>query len=187
MTQQPIVDGFTLNLQWPNASRWAAFTLHQLEALRRSTLYRFHVFTAPEDTTAQIAQYDTQQNQIRVPPGSWLWAVSFAGILPGANAGCCVRISEQGTGQLLYSNFYAPVAVGGIFPHGMQILLTEPRVLVAPGILNVEIAFTPASGGGGTFAQVALWCAIPKESKVYQFTECPQPESIRGTEAGGYR
>ena len=185
MSQQPllplVVDGFTLNLQWPNCSRWAGFALHQLDALRRSTLYRFHVFTAPEDATATVAQYDTLQNQVRIPPGSWLWAITFAGAF-GANA-YSVRISEQGTGQLLWSNFFVP---GGAFPHGMQILLTEPRVIITPGIVNVEITATPESNSF-VQAQLALWCAVPKEARVYQFTECPQPASIRGTEAGGYR
>ena len=36
-------------------------------------------------------------------------------------------------------------------------------------------------------AQLALWCAVPKESRLYQFSECPVPGEIRGTEAGGYR
>jgi len=177
----PVVDGFSLNLQWPNCSRWAGFALHQLDALRRSTQYRLHVFVAPEEASTVVTKYATFQTQLRVPPGSWLWAVSF-----GSFAGC-FRISEQGTGQLIYSNFYVPSAA---FPHGMQVLLTEPRVIVAPGILSVEIAIPPASVAAGVDfsspCQIALWCAVPKEARLYQFTECPQSESIRGTEAGGY-
>jgi hypothetical protein len=175
----PLVDGFALNLQLPNCNQWAGFAMHQMEALRRAHSYHFHVFVAPEESTVPIAAYDTFNVQLHLPPGSWIWGITMQAnttstLAGGGNATVMVRITDQGTQQMLFSNF-AQGFINQIPPHGAQQLLSEPRVVIDPGILNIEIANPPDNGNVAIYAQVALWCAVPIEPRDYQYTDCPVP------------
>ena len=198
MSAQRFTDGFDLSLQLPNCNPWMSFALHQMEALRKATKYEFFAFVAPEQFGVAIPAWDTFTTQLRIPAGSWIWAYTFqSGFDPTDNVGIgdfpgVVRLTEHGTGHLLMANFVNQSigsAAGGPFAplgaiHSTQVLLPDPRVVIEPGIVNVEIA-NPS--GLPIWAQLTLWCAVPEEARVYQFTECPQPPELRGTEAGGYR
>lgn len=171
----PIVDGFSLNLQMPNCNRWVPFTAHQMEVLRRSSLYRFHVFVAPEDLSVAIGPYDTFAVQLRIPAGSWIWAISPQSAVNSPSAptsgSLLYRITDQGSGELLASNFISP----GWWAHQAQLLLPEPRLVTEPGIVDVEIANGPYNTGQTMYAQLALWAAIPIQPMRVQYTECPAP------------
>lgn len=164
-----IIDGFSLN---PNILylpyHYTAMCLAQLETLRRANLYRARWYVAPADITQPIAAYDTIEMQIKVTPGSWLWGMSYNEydnsyvILDGNHS--LIQVTDNCTGVPLFNEYASGRGNTGYrngvdFRGGiMPVLLTEPRCVVEPGLVNVEVANTTSSS---IRAQLVLFFAEP--------------------------
>jgi hypothetical protein len=164
-----IMDGFTLN---PNIYYlpyyYTAMCLAQMETLRRANLYRARWYVAPADITQTIAPYDTNELQIQCTPGTWFWGLSYNeydsnyALTNGNNS--LIQITDSCSGVPLFHEYasgrgytgYRNVTDyrGGVMPT----LLDEPRCIVEPGLINIEVANRSASP---IRAQLVLFMAEP--------------------------
>lgn len=153
MLKDAVLDGFSLNLNIRYLPyHYTAACLSQSEVLRRANLYRARWVVMPDDLNTPIPAYDTFEGQIKVVPGAYLWGFQVnqfeAGTFILVNpTDTIIQVTDACTGVPLFSdyasgagftNFSAAAADahGGIAPH----LLTQPRLIMEPGLLNVEIA-----------------------------------------------
>lgn len=146
-----VVDGFSYNTMlmylperfFPNA-------LAQLDILRRAANRRARWFVVPDDIDQPITPYDTLYYQISVAGGSYLWGYQFSSISATDSAGnpvatlasdILVQVVDSCTGIPLFQDF----ANGGgchanFTSRAVPILLTQPRLVLEPGLVNVQIA-----------------------------------------------
>lgn len=152
MLKDVVIDGFTLNpAVRPVPYNYAAACLGQMEVLRRANLYRARVYVCPDDAGWPIAAYDTFEIQIQMLPDSYLWGVQYTEFAAGtytqvAGGNGLVQITDACTGLELYSEYASgngitffkavPDLRGDALPH----LLTQPRLIQKPGLVNIEIS-----------------------------------------------
>lgn len=155
---RPVIDGFCYDLTRLFVPGWyEPMALGQLEAIRKSGLYRARWHAVPEEPVA-LAAYDTLEQQVRIVPGSYLW-----GIASSVLGALLVRIVEGSTGIPFMNDFVygsslsAPTAGGTHHP----ILLTQPRLITDPGWVQVEISNTSAAMIAAANLQLVLLCAEP--------------------------
>jgi hypothetical protein len=158
--ERPVIDGFCLDLTTLFVpGRYIPAALGQLEALRKSGLYRSRWYAVPEEPIT-IAAYDTFEQQVRIVPGSYLWGITSAGFIPGM----LVRIVEGSTGIPFMSDFMWGQNLAQGTPQ--VTLLTQPRLIVDPGYVDVEISnpfplAIPMPGLPEQTPQLVLMCAEP--------------------------
>jgi hypothetical protein len=151
VTLAQVVDGFTYNTQllylpkryFPNA-------LAQLDILRRAANYRPRWFVVPDDIDQPIQPYDTLYYQIEVASNSYLWGYSFASIsatAPGGGststtaADLLIQAVDSCTSVPLFMDFANGAGNHSNFTsRANPIILSEPRLILNPGLVNVEIA-----------------------------------------------
>ena len=143
MALKPIVDGFMYNtslllLQ----NRFFPFALGEMEIVRRANNLRPRWWCIPDEFGEPIAAYDTFQFQVNVAPGSYLYGMMFNNITnPDLPTDLLVSIVDSCTGIPLFNDF---VNCGAIASNGnskmLPVLLTKPRLILEPGLVNVEIA-----------------------------------------------
>lgn len=166
-----IVDGFTLNaalLYLPN--RFFPNALAQLDVLRRAANYRARWHISPDDFNQPIAAYDTLQHQIHVNTGSYLWGWTFAIYTPVANqrpvevtaiGNILVQITDSCSGIPFFSDFKT---ASDMRPNGNSqlwpVVLSQPRLILEPGLINIEIANAAATPA---YCQLLLHFAEPCE------------------------
>ena len=145
-----IVDGFSystrlryLPLYWfPNA-------LAQMDILRRATQYRSRDWVIPQDQNQPIAGYDTLYYQLSVAAGSYLWGYSFASLSavdPSNNpiattaADLMIQVVDACSGIPLFQDFVVASAAHSTGNAGVNPpLLSQPRLIIDPGLINVFI------------------------------------------------
>jgi hypothetical protein len=146
------VDGFSYNTQllylperyFPNA-------LAEMDILRRANNYRPRWFCIPDDLDQPIQPYDTLYYQgVEVADGSYLWGYEFASIsaVPPAGgtiattaADICIQATDACTGVPLFQDFANGAGCNSNFSsRAVPILLSRPRLILTPGLVNVEIA-----------------------------------------------
>jgi hypothetical protein len=153
-----VVDGFTYNcslLYLPN--RFFPNALAHLDILRRAANYRPRWFVIPDDIDQPIQPYDTLYYQFYVPGGSYLWGWSFActkATDPNGNpatastSSLAIQAVDSCTGIPLFQDFANAGQPGNLngsttsdfSARCSPILLTEPRLILDPGLVNVQIA-----------------------------------------------
>ncbi len=151
-----IIDGFTLNPSIRYRPGWyTPSALGSLDVLRRANTYRPKWYIIPDDEHATIPAYQTLEYQFRVTPRSYVWGFILnqfsAAFAPVAATDVWLQITDTCNGIPLFLDF----ASG----HGFQTnqatptdqrnamlpyLLTQPRLILEPGLLNVELANTAA-------------------------------------------
>jgi hypothetical protein len=206
ITPDSIVDGFQYNLYQPNlAERYYPLALYQFEPFRRARGYRPRWYTVPDaDNLGAIPNYGTIEEQIRIAPGSWLWGLSVALMVSPAppflpwltdpSVVVMVQITDGSTGLKLFSDFVAagfiwsqpdifgpwgPIVLPYSWVDNAPHILSQPRPIVEPGFVNVEIAnlFPSAAVPGAvaiTRAQLVLYCMESAVVIEDQLTECAQ-------------
>ena len=141
-----IIDGFSLNaalLSLPK--RFFPNALAQLDVLRRAANYRPRWYCVPDDFSNPIPAYDTLQYQLQVAPGSYLWATNWT-VLDGENSDLWIQITDSCTEIPLGSDFqcgaaFRPTGATQLWPR----IFGQPRLILEPGLINVEIANTQSS------------------------------------------
>jgi hypothetical protein len=145
-----IVDGFSYNASMkylPN--RFFPNALAQLDILRRAANYRPRWWAIP-DTPNAVQPYDTFYMQCEVADGSYLWGYNFCTLLaispadasvPVAPTDLCIQAVDSCTGIPLFQDYAngGAMTINGnsrMYP----ILLTQPRLILEPGLVNVSIA-----------------------------------------------
>lgn len=146
-----IVDGFSYNssLLWLPL-RFFPNCLVQLDILRRAANYRPRWFVVPDDLGQPIQPYDTFYYQIAVNPGSYLWGYMFSSISATAPGGgstpttasdLLIQAVDACTGVALNMDFINGGGAHSNFNSRMvPILLTQPRAILEPGLVNCEIS-----------------------------------------------
>ena len=164
MVERPAFDGFCYDLNRLFVPCWyEPMALGQLEALRKAGLYRSRWYAVPEDPLT-LGGYDTLEQQVRIVPGSYLW-----GIISSAFNQVQVRIVEGSTGIPFMSDFVDGGALGfnlanfGALPWetAHPVVMTQPRYIVSPGYVQVELANTTGLEITPERLQVILLCAEP--------------------------
>lgn len=152
MLRDAVLDGFALNLNIRYLPyHYYAACLSQSDVLRRANLYRSRWIVMPDDANTPIAAYDTFEGQVQVMTGAYLWGFQLnqfdAAFALVAATDAIIQVTDACTGVPLFSDYASGAgfssfsavvgdAHGGVAPH----LLTQPRLIMAPGLLNVEIA-----------------------------------------------
>ena len=202
ITPDSIVDGFQYNLFLQNLpERYYPLALSQLEPFRRARGYRPRWYTVPDaDNLGAIPDYATIEEQIRIAPGSWLWGMSVALIITpmagpsfaiNPSTAVMVQITDGSTGLKLFSDFVAAgfiwsqpdvFGAGGVIPPYLWVdnapyILSQPRPIVEPGFVNVEISNLQVVAPGVlpiARVQLVLYCMEPAVVIEDQLTECAQ-------------
>jgi hypothetical protein len=146
-----VVDGFSYNTQLlylPN--RYFPNALAQMDILRRAANLRARWFVVPDDIDQPIQPYDTLYYQIAMAGGSYLYGYEFASISATAPGGgstpttagdILIQAVDSCSGVPLFQDF----ANGGgnhsnFTARAAPILLTQPRLVLDPGLVNVELS-----------------------------------------------
>lgn len=158
MLENQILDGFSLNLNIRYLPyHYPAACLNQSSVLRRANLYRARWIVQPDDLNTPIPAYDTFEGQVHIMPGSYLWGFQVTQFEAGtfilvAAADVIIQVTDACTGVPLFSDYmagsgFSPFSAApgapadarcgmGMAPH----LLTQPRLIMEPGLINIEIA-----------------------------------------------
>jgi hypothetical protein len=178
-----IVDGWVLN---PTIRylpyRSTAMLLGQLEPLRRAHNYRDRIWVLPDDLTIAIPARGQFNREIRVPANSYLWAAQCHQFIsegeflfiPIAPSDLSLQITDQATGVDIASEFISALMFWpppGPPPrdNSTPVLLTQPRLFVAPGLLKVSIANAAATE---SLCQLLLYFLEPCDLSLEQ-SQCP--------------
>ena len=163
------MDGFTLNPNiryYPN--QFFPGALSQMDVLRRANLYRPRWFVIPDDYNQPIPAYGTLEYQIKCGPESYLWGYRFVQVdsefVEVAPSNIYIKLTDSCTGIPLFSEF-----VGGAHASFYQTtsvptliqapyLLTQPRLILEPGLVNVEMSSTSSAA---VYCQLAVLIAEP--------------------------
>lgn len=169
----PIIDGFTLN----PAVRYRpgyimALALGSLDVLRRANTYRPKLHIVPDDINQPIAAFETVEYQVRVVPNSYVWGLIFnqyheQNWSAVAATDTWIQITDACNGIQFFDDFVSGQLFTSLqnvvtdqrnasLPH----LLTQPRLILEPGLLNVEIANTAT---GTRRCQLVIFTAEPCE------------------------
>ena len=146
-----ILDGFSYNDQLiyqPN--RYWPLALAELDTLRRAANLRPREWCVPDNFNQPIAGFDTFYYQISINGGSYLWGYNFvtlSAIAPGGAPAVTtatdmlIQLTDSCTEVPIFQDF---ASGGGCSTSGnarcFPILLTKPRLILDPGLINVEIA-----------------------------------------------
>lgn len=151
VTLAQVVDGFSYNTQllflpdryFPNA-------LAQLDILRRAANYRPRWFCVPDDFDQPILPYDTLYYQIEVSANTFFWGYSFTSVSATAPddspiattaSDLLIQAVDACTGIPLFQDFANGGGCSSNFTaRALPILLTEPRLILNPGLINVEVS-----------------------------------------------
>lgn len=151
VTLAQVVDGFTYNTQllylpcrfFPNA-------LAQLDILRRAANYRARWFVVPDDIDQPVQPYDTLYYQIELAANTYLWGYSFAAISATDPTGSpvattagdlLVQLVDSCTGVPLWQDFSNAAGSHSNFTsRANPIILSQPRLILSPGLCNVEVS-----------------------------------------------
>lgn len=142
-----IPDAFLLNtLSTSNPLDYTSLTLVQMDALRQCSMYRGRVYAEPDVSELPILPYTTYKTQIRVIPDSYVWGLSWVDTSSVTSASVAVQLTDTCTGLDFFSDFIVSSAFGtsaGFFsigPNGLPTLLSKPKLIQAPGLINVQIS-----------------------------------------------
>lgn len=131
-----VIDGFCYSLFRQYSAGWyEPMALGQMEPIRRAGGFRFRSYCVPEDQDVLIPAYDTVEMQVHIVPGSYLW-----GFLALVDPSLRIKITEGATGIPLSAEFISGFGSIAFTPPGKPILLSQPRLIVDPGWINVEMA-----------------------------------------------
>lgn len=158
---RPKVDGFSYNVNnLLVPQRFFSYALGQLDLLRRARNFRARWWVVPARGEV-IAAYDTLQYQCDVANGSRLYGVMFSAVSPSTIADWAVSVVDSCTGVPLFNDFVVAQAISGNFATGnVPVLLTQPRLILDPGLVAVEIA---NRSGNDRVCQLLLMFAEPCE------------------------
>jgi hypothetical protein len=157
-----IVDGFSYNTTLEELPlRWPPMALAQMETLRRAANYRPHWYVAPDDLEP-IAAYDTFYYQVRTVGGAYLWGYRFSVVAPSAPTlrrdhfgvtpppeptDALIQVTDSCSGIPLFQDY---ISGGGAAVNQLNtpdfgarvnpVLLSQPRLVLEDGLVNVEIA-----------------------------------------------
>jgi hypothetical protein len=151
VTLAQVVDGFTYNTQLLYlADRYFPNALAQLDILRRAANYRPRWFCVPVDIDEPIVGYDTLYYQIEMAADSYVWGYSFASISATSPAGApisttaadlLIQAVDVCSGIPLFQDFANGAGNHSNFTsRANPIILTAPRLILDPGLVNVEIS-----------------------------------------------
>ena len=152
-----IADAFSINpftiavpyVYYPGA-------LAQMDTLRRANTYRPRWYCIPDDFNQPLQPYETLEYQIKVTGGSYLWGIRFVQYDDSDVSGrenwaamapdnVVIQVTEACTGIELFREFISPQGFAFFQPgagfRGMALphLLTQPRLFLEPGDINVEM------------------------------------------------
>lgn len=147
-----IVDGFSYNtsLMYLQAGRYFPNALAQMDILRRAANYKARWFVVPDDIDQPIAGYDTLYYQFEVAAGSYCFGYQFKAISATDPDGDPAEVVDSDilgtvvdscTGIPLFMDFASGGGLHSDFTaRCLPILLTQPRLILDPGLVNVELA-----------------------------------------------
>ncbi len=160
MAQDPI-DGFlystTLRML---PSQYRANALAQIEVLRRARSYKGKVYVSPDNLVLPVAAYSQVETQSRMAPGTYIWGIS---IYVSATTNVKINITDKCTEIPLFSDYvlaalFKQQTTGISSTQRSPTILAQPRLIDAPGQVNVEVYNGNAEA---LTVQVALYCAEP--------------------------
>ncbi len=169
-----IIDAFTLNPSIRcRPGYYMSSALGSMDVLRRSNTYRPKWYVVPDEEHATIPAYQTFEYQIRVTPRSYVWGMilnQFAVAAPfviGNAVDVWVQITDCCNGIPFFSDFVHGPAFqtlqatvtdqrNAMLPY----LFSQPRLILEPGLLSVDLANTSAAA---IRPQMLLFTAEPCE------------------------
>jgi hypothetical protein len=154
-----IIDGFTLNPSIRcRPGYYMASALGSLDVLRRANTYRPKWYVVPDEEHSTIAAYQTLEYQLRVTPRSYVWGMilnQFNLVAPFAQINADTvwcQITDSCNGIPFFSDFVRgrgfqtlQATVTDQRNAMLPYLFSQPRLILEPGLLAVELANTAAT------------------------------------------
>lgn len=144
MLEKPIVDGFLYSasqLYLPTSYRAAA--LVSMEVLRKAAGFRNRWFLSPPDLSDPIPAYSQLEYQLGIEAGSYVWGLSFSapfGEIANAPSYIWIQITDSCTETPFFSDYIKGSQLSpATGPTGHNPVLIAPRLISAPGYLDIEI------------------------------------------------
>jgi hypothetical protein len=153
-----IIDAFTLNpaIRY-RPGYYMASALGSMDVLRRANTYRPKWYIVPDDEHVTIGAYQTHQVQIHLVTRSYVWGLivnQFSTVAPYAQINAddvWCQITDSGSGIPFFSDFVRgrgfqslQATVNDQRNAMLPYLFTQPRLILEPGLLAVELANTAA-------------------------------------------
>jgi len=153
-----ITDGFLYNTRLRPNLTYLAFCLERYDALRASGNFRSRTWVIPTSGVIAIPANDSYEYQTDVPPGSIIWAWTWAG-----GTGFSFTVTDSCNDVALQQEVQSTnISQGNVNPgQGKQNPLSRPLVIGPPGLLNVVICNTNPTDAPNT--QLILWGGEPFE------------------------
>ena len=148
--ESPIVDGFVHSASLLYLSTtYRASVMQQMDVLRRARSYRCRWFNIPDNLNEPIAAFSQVEQQIHVRPGSYWWGAiaSAPGKLnsdtTGLESRVHIKITDSCTEVPFESDYTYAISVYAANQTNANarnpMLLSQPRLIGDPGLLNVEL------------------------------------------------
>jgi hypothetical protein len=136
-------------------ARYSTHAIDRIQTLRDAGGYAPRWAVVPDESRVAIPARRTYEAQLWLPPGSILWAVRGVSEQP---EGFRLQVTDAGTGERFFQTpmRFDPAASDAI--PGQLHLLTEPRQVLEPGLVTVQVTNLSASDND---VQVILCYAQP--------------------------
>lgn len=190
MIEAPILDGFTYSASMLYLSTtYRASALAQMEVLRRAKGYRARWYLVPDDLHDPIPAYDQIEQQINVPPGSYLWGIAFS--IPTelndslVTTVCHIQVTDACTETALFSDYVNHFNVQSLNPavgamnRRNPMLLAQPALIGQPGLVDVEIYNGSTDGGVASIGQAPAGVALNCQLALLFAEPCVPPEEMQ--------
>lgn len=144
-----IVDGFVLSAsQLYLPGNYRAAVLSQMDVIRRAAAYRTRHFVVPNKLQTVVPAYSQVEQQISMQAGSYVWGLTFTAPfdeIANASEQIHIQITDACSETAFFSDYVlgaqleATPAAAGNFVTRNPVLLTQPRLVGDPGLLDVEL------------------------------------------------
>jgi len=138
-------------------TQYRAHQLAQMETLRLAGAYKARYYNAPDPLVEPIAPFSQVETQIRAVPGTCVWGISCFSSA-GSNNLVKVQVTDSVTEIPLFSDYIQMALMNQQSGIRFPLLIAQPRVLVEPGQINVEVYNDTADN---VTVQWVLYCAEP--------------------------
>lgn len=185
LNEDPIVDGFCYAGRLMDSPYlYQAGSVANLEALRLAGGYVPRIYAAPDITAPPLGNFANTTQQLRLVEGTYVWAISlgcyindnigppftFDRNFPATNQ-YFIDVRDEATGVPIFSDWvsesdlFVPVEDFGLVRNFFSYLapfpLSNPRPIMNPGVVTIQISNSQSNSAASVQPQVVLYCAEP--------------------------
>jgi hypothetical protein len=164
-----VSDGFLYNFRLrPSCNNYLPLALGagmlEVRAAFGDRRPRYHAI--PSESGLLVQPTGFYEEQFHLTPGTLIWGIMVAAsaAVTGVNLlNYSFRLTDLQTNQLLFSEFAEINCLSSFTTNGSPLILPEPAIVLAPGVLFAEIGAYQSQGSSSEQAafQIILFCSEP--------------------------